>query len=71
MKEKYEICDEVSSCEEKGKLVRVPSFSSVLRSSHNSKGAVGQVVRDNIKQAREELKQQQRAAKREAEKKQR
>jgi predicted nucleic acid-binding Zn ribbon protein len=70
IKEKYVVCSEVTSCEEASKLTRIPSFSSVLKKSSTTlqKVAIGQVVNDNIKQAREELKQQQRTAKKEASK---
>lgn len=57
---KYKNCSEIDeACECTGELVRVPSFSSVLKKrNHTDTKKTGQVTNDYITTAHNELKEQ-------------
>ena len=52
---KYKSCDEVSEEDCKGKLTRIPSFSSYIKKQKNS---AGKVTNEFIEKASGELKEQ-------------
>ena len=59
--EKYEVCTQVSDCDKKGGLIRIPSFSHVIKKSSSSAGEkVGDFTKEFIEQAREEIKEEKR-----------
>ena len=60
--EKYDVCGQVSDCEQKGGLVRIPSFSHVIKKpSSSGEQKVGDLTKEFIEQAREEMKEEQRS----------
>jgi len=60
--EKYEVCSQISDCEEKGVLIRIPSFSHVIKKASASSGEkVGELTKDFIEQARQEMKEEKRS----------
>ena len=60
--EKYEVCSQVSDCEEKGGLIRIPSFSHVIKKTSASSGEkAGELTKDFIEQARQEMKEEKRS----------
>lgn len=64
IKIKYKSCDEIESNTKdcSGELVRIPSFSYVIKKTENKKN-VGEATKEFIKDATEELKEQKRKLK--------
>ena len=59
--EKYEVCSQVSDCEQKGSLIRIPSFSHVIKKPSVSGEKIGDLTKEFIEQAREEMKKEKRS----------
>ena len=63
--QKYEVCGQISDCDQKGALVRIPSFSHVIKKTSSSAGEkVGDLTKEFIEQAREEMKEEKKSLKR-------
>ena len=55
---KYKVCSEISEDDCQGALTRIPSFSRYIKVKSDSKTPTGELTRNTIEEARQELKEQ-------------